>query len=193
MAMLTGSWTRTVSNPFVPEGSRLALPTWGLMLLGLLVGVLQVHLRYPLNIPGHHGLEMMALVLFGRLLSRERWAATILLSGGALSYLVQVPFLSLAHDVKPAVIYLLTGLVADLIFLFTRGRLPMTVNAALIGALAFVTKPVVMYALLLTIGFQSGSFAKHPDWLPFVSHILFGMAGAIGGAALAKAALLRSR
>ena len=189
MAQVTRFWTKTLSNPFVREGTRLSILS--LLLLGAVAGVLHVYLKYPLSIPGRHGLEWMALVLFGRCLSDNRYAATILASGAAGSYLMQSAFLPLAHDFKPALVFMLTGACADIIFRFTRNRLPVLVNAGLIGGLAFISKPLVMYCLFLG-GMKVGSFIKNPDYLPFVSHFLFGMTGGVGGAILARAAMLKT-
>lgn len=188
----TRSWIKTLSNPFVPEGSD-RLSFWGLFLLGCIAGLLHVHLRYPLNIPGHHGIEWFALLMFGRCLSNFRYASTVLASGAAASYLLQSPFLNLAHDIKPALIFMLTGICADFIFRFTKGRLPMVINAAVVSGLAFLSKPIIMYCLFIFTGMQVGMFIKHPDYLPFLSHLLFGMVGGIGGALLAKAAQIKSK
>ena len=40
---------------------------------------------------------------------------------------------------------------------------------------------------------QIGSFIKHPDYLPFISHFLFGAVGGAGGGILAQAVLSSSR
>lgn len=188
MTTNTKSWTKTLSNPFAPD-TRGRLSTAGLILLGVTAGLLHVHLRYPLNISGHHGLEWMALLLFGRFLSTDRHAALSIAAGAAASYLAQSALLPLAHEVKPAFIFLLTGATADILFRVTKDRLPMVVSAGLIGGLAFVTKPMVMYALYLGIGMHVGMFIKHPDYLPFISHLLFGAAGGVGGAILARATM----
>ena len=191
MANITKSWIKTLSNPFVPEGSdRLSLAS--LFLLGCIAGLLHVHLRYPLNIPGHHGIEWFALLMFGRCLSSHRYAASILAGGAATSYLLQSPFLSLAHDIKPALIFLLTGVCTDLIYRISKDKLPMIINAALVSGLAFLSKPLVMYCLFIFTGMKVGMFIKHPDYLPFISHLLFGMTGGAGGAILAKAAMYKT-
>ena len=191
MTQVTRFWTKTLSNPFVHEGTG-RLSNLSLLLLGCIAGLLHVHLKYPLNIPGHHGLEWMALVLFGRYLSDNRYAATVLASGAAASYLSQSAFLALAHDIKPALVFLLTGACADIIFRFTKGRLPAIVNAGVIGGLAFISKPLIMFCLFLG-GMKVGSFIKNPDYLPFISHFLFGVTGGVGGAILARAAMVKNR
>jgi hypothetical protein len=192
MANVTRSWTKTLSNPYAPEARGL-LSVASLLFLGAAAGLLHVHLRYPLNIPGHHGLEWMALLLFGRLLSSQRHAATLLAAGAAASYLLQSPFLALAHDLKPAMVFLLTGAGTDIAFWFSKGRLPLIVKAGLIGGLVFVCKPAVSYVVFLLADMPVGSFIKHPDYLPFISHFLFGTAGGAGGGLLAQAVILANK
>lgn len=191
MTQVTRFWTKTLSNPYAPEGTgRLSLLS--LLLLGGIAGSLHIYLKYPLDIPGHHGLEWMALLLFGRCLSNNRYAATILASGAAGSYLIQASLLAPAYGVKPALVFLLTGACADILFRFGKDRLPLVINAGLIGGLAFVTKPLVMYCLFLG-GMKFGSFMKNPDFLPFISHFLFGLAGGVGGGLAARAARIKHR
>jgi hypothetical protein len=169
------------------------LSSGSLLFLGAAAGLLHVHLRYPLNIPGHHGLEWMALLLFGRLLSDQRAAATLLASGAAASYLLQTPFLNLAHDFKPALVFLLTGAGADILFRYFRVRLPVIVIAGLVGGLVFIGKPAVAYAIFILTDMPIGMFVKHPDYLPFLSHFLFGAVGGAGGGILAQAVVTASQ
>ena len=182
---------QVTSNPFVHEGTgRLSLLS--LLLLGTIAGSLQIYLKYSLDIPGHHGLEWMALLLFGRCLSNNRYAATILAGGAAGSYLIQASLLVPGYGIKPALVFLLTGACADILFRFGKDRLPMIVNAGLIGGLAFVSKPLVMYCLFLG-GMKFGSFMKNPDYLPFLSHFLFGLVGGVGGGLTARATQIKRK
>lgn len=87
---------------------------------------------------------------------------------------------------KPAFIFLLTGFCSDALYPVTRNYLPLTVNAGLIGGLAFIAKPLMMYLLFMLTSLQVGMFVKHPDYLPFVTHFLFGMVGGIGGGMMAR-------
>jgi len=182
------SWTKRLSNLHILDNQG-KLSLGGLLVIGVVAGLLQVHLRYPLNIPGHHGLEWMALLLFGRCLGTQRYAATILASAAAASYLIQSPFVVVAHSMKPAVIFLLTGFCSDALYPVTRKYLPLIVNAGLIGGLAFIVKPLVMYVLFMLASLEVGMFVKHPDYLPFMTHFLFGMVGGIGGGMMAKVVL----
>lgn len=176
-------WTKRLSSPYIHE-DQYALTTGGLLLLGVIAGLLQLHLRYPLNIPGHHGLEWMALLLLGRFCSSDRKAATLVASAAAFTYLVQLPVISSSHSLKPVAVFILTGIASDLMFSVTRKRLNLIVNGALIGGLVFVTKPLIFYGFYLLCGIKFGMFTKHPDYLPFLTHLLFGATGGAGGAIL---------
>lgn len=187
MRTVTKSWEKTLSKLFVLDNQQLSIPS--LLLLGTIAGLMYTHLRYPLNIPGHHGLEWMALVMFGRCLSSQRYAATILATGAVAGYLAQIPLLSLTNEFKPVFVFLISGFFADTIYRQCSGKLPHFISIALTGGLAFITKPTAMYFLFLTANIKVGMFLKHPDYLPFISHFMFGALGAIGGAMLAKATM----
>lgn len=180
--------TKTLSNPFAPdEYGKLSLS--GLILLGVIAGLLHVHLRYPLNIPGHHGLEWMALLMFGRSLSTNRFAAGCIAAGAAGSYLLQLPLLAHAHDLKPALVFLLTGAATDFLYKLSGAGRKSLLSAGTIAGLAFLTKPVVMFLVDLSPDVTMGSFMKHPVYLPFASHFLFGLTGGVLGVLLARLAI----
>jgi hypothetical protein len=155
----------------------------------VIAGLLHVHLRYPLNIPGHHGLEWMALLLFGRSLSSNRFAAGCIAAGAAGSYLLQLPLLAQAHDIKPALVFLLTGAVTDILYNLSGTGRKSLLTAGLIAGLAFFAKPVVMFLVDLSPDITVGSFLKHPVYLPFASHFLFGLTGGVMGSLLARLAI----
>ncbi len=192
MAMTLKYWTKRLSSPYIRD-DRYVLSTCGLLLLGVIAGLLQLHLRYPLNIPGHHGLEWMALLLLGRFSSEDKKAATLVASAAALTYLSQLPLVSASHSLKPAGVFILTGIASDLLFGLTRDRFNLVIKGAFIGGLAFIAKPVIFYALYLLGGLKLGMFVKHPDYLPFVSHFIFGAVGGVGGAILTGCIRTKSR
>ena len=56
-----------------------------LVSLGVAVVVLEQAFRWPLQMPGHHGLEAMALLVLGRLSCSHRWSATLVASSAAVA------------------------------------------------------------------------------------------------------------
>ena len=48
-----------------------------LLLAGVLAIVLHARLRMPINVPGHHGIEFMTVIIAARLASKIKWASSI--------------------------------------------------------------------------------------------------------------------
>ena len=48
-----------------------------LLLAGVLAIVLHARLRIPINVPGHHGIEFMTVIIAARLASKIKWASSI--------------------------------------------------------------------------------------------------------------------
>jgi len=143
--------------------------------LGVVTVVLEQAFRWPLQMPGHHGLEAMALLALGRLCCTNPWSATLVGASAA----VAAPFTGADHGVLMPLFYVLPGVVLDLGY-----RLwPKAVRAALLmlpmlAALAFAAKPVVRVLANQLFGMQFGSLRAGPIY-PIVTHLLFGFLGAL--------------
>ncbi len=57
-------------------------------IIGALAAYMHFNLRIPLNIPGHHGLEFMAIFVLVRLTSNIRYAATASVLGVGILLLI---------------------------------------------------------------------------------------------------------
>ncbi len=158
---------------------------FALFTLGVAAALLHQHLRFGLNIPGRHGLEWMTLLLFGRMQSRNPWAGLMTGSGAAMAYLVQSSFMLLAHDFKPALIYLLNGVCLDLLFKVTPKGLPVIVKGVVLGGVSFLVKPVLDVPLAVLFEVTAGSLGKHGYYYPILTHFIFGSVGAVMGIYLA--------
>lgn len=184
MLINTKLLTKTVLKPFVFDQNA-KLTNTSLIIIGLIAGILRVHLRYPLNIPGHHGLEWMSLLLFGKLLSTNRQAATILSISAATGYILQSPLSSMQQNMTPVLVFLFSGWCIDfLINNFPNKEIKIWI-CALLGGMVFILKPILMYVPYILVEWKIGMFTKHPDYLPFVSHFLFGAAGSALGTFMA--------
>ncbi len=161
-----------------------SLARWELILLvscGALAVVLHQTFRAPLNLPGRHGIEWMALLILGRALSQRRYAGSLASVGAAATSMLPIwgfddPFMPL--------IYLLPGLVMDLAFWMLpklQGKLAFLI---LLGGLAHATKPLARWVIALTSGWAYGSLFYGVAY-PVGSHILFGLIGGFLGAAIA--------
>lgn len=146
------------------------------LLLGLGAGIilLEMAFRMPLKLPGHHGLEAMALMMFGRLSSRHAWAATIVGAGAGTTGLI----LGVGHGALMPLFYLLPGVCLDLAF---RLR-PLSRNSllllALIGGLAWTSRPLIRGLAAQGLDLQFGSLANGLAW-PVITHLIFGTVGAV--------------
>jgi hypothetical protein len=149
-----------------------------LLAVGALAAVAHDLVRWPIKLPGHHGLEWLALLTAARLSSSRRGAAFTVACGAALTAIV-------VHGGPEAVlrpaIYLAQGAAMDALVLLTGGAG---------GALAWVLRGGVVHALSPAIKwaiagsgafqFHFGSLA-HGATLPLLTHLTFGAIGAGAG------------
>lgn len=154
-----------------------------LLSLGILAATLHASFRFPLGLPGHHGLEWMALLVIARHFSSYRWAATLVALGAAGAS--TLPVLGFHNPITPA-LYLLPGLCLDLLFM---ARSTVWLRASwLIGLLAgtaFATKPVLQWLALDLFNSQGqGALIKHGLVYVVAMHFAFGFTGGSIGNAL---------
>ncbi len=169
---------KNTSNVFQTEWSLKW--TEALLLVGGGVLAVVLHRVYDLSLglPGHHGIEWMALLILGRASSKFRGAGT--LSSVGASVASTLPMLQ-GENPYTWLFYLLPGLLMDLAF----GYLPSLANKTwfliLLGGLAHATKPVGQLVMNLLTGWPFGSF-RYGVLYPFASHLVFGMIGGLLGA-----------
>jgi len=146
-----------------------------LMSLGVLAVLIHASFRFPLNLPGHHGLEWMALLMFARLGSSFRWAAGVAAVGAALA--TMVPALGFHNPLTP-LYYLVPAIALDALWLLLPARWHASVPALVaMASVAFLTKPLVQLAGMVT-GVMP---VKAGFSLPYVmaSHFLFALCGGV--------------
>ena len=151
------------------------------ILAGFAVVVLHARFHWPLKLPGHHGLEWMATLIFVRRLSTSQNAASLTaLSAAAATSLPVWGF----HDTSAIWAYLLSGLIIDLAYRHVWLRehlLPLALAAGLTHAL----KPLLHWAAASGFGFEHGSLRQGLAY-PLILHFGFGTSGAITGGWLAR-------
>lgn len=160
-----------------------ALTWWEALLLlgaGAFAVVLHQSFRWPLGLPGHHGIEWMALLLLGRASSRFRGAGSLTSLGAAATALLpgwgfSDPFIWL--------IYLVPGPVMDVAFRYLPRYADKVWFFMLLGGLAHVTKPVIRLVIAVVSGWSFGSF-RYGVAYPIASHFLYGLIGGLLGALL---------
>lgn len=158
--------------------------TWreALILLGLGAGAVILHaiLRWSLKLPGHHGLEWMALLIIARSTSQHRWAASLSSAGASVLSVLPVwgfgdPFIWL--------IYFLPGLMIDVGFNLKPRWQDKAWFLASLGGLAHATKPLVRLLISLVSGWPYGSLLYGLAY-PLATHIVFGFLGGALGAGI---------
>ncbi len=158
-----------------------------LLSLGLAAVVLHAVWDRDLQLPGHHGLEWIALLVIGRTNSRFRWAATASCVGAAA--ISPLPMWGFGDPFMP-LIYFLPGPVIDLGWRLAGRYQDKLWLLAPLCALAFATKPIVRLAISTVLGWPYGSLLYGFAW-PLASHLLWGFLGASAGLGLVKLARKR--
>lgn len=160
-----------------------------LMLLGVLTYVMHKTFHYPLKMPGHHGLEAMALLVIGRLSCTNPWSATLV----CLSALTTASFAAgMGHDASAALIGLAPGLLVDAgVLLFKNWRTQLFVLPFLAG-IGHATKPLVRFGLAETAGLQFGSLRSGVLY-PLSTHFCYGLVGGVVAVLLWRATISRRR
>lgn len=170
---------KTRSNVFPID-----IPAWleALLLIssGTLAVVLHQAFRWPLNLPGHHGIEWIAILMIGRAFSRLGPAGSLTslgaVGGAALTgWIGRDPFIWL--------IYAVPGPLVDLAFRSLPRYSDKIWFFMLLGALAHTTKPLIRLIITIASGWSFGSF-RFGIVYPVASHFLYGLIGGLLGALL---------
>lgn len=168
-------------NSFLSKANLTAVEALSMLGLGALAVVLHQVLRAPLDLPGRHGLEWMALLVIGRSFGRSRYAGSLAGIGAAVTAVL--PIWAGFDDPFIWLIYLLPGPIMDFAFArFSRWQGNLAFLAVL-GGLAHATKPLARWIINLISGFPYGSLLWGVGY-PLATHILFGAAGGLLGGAI---------
>ncbi len=151
-----------------------------LLLIGFAAVALHARLKTPLHIPGHHGLEFMALFMAGKFVSRYKYSMTISAMGASIFALM--PFLSFGNPFMPLT-FLLPGIIAD--FVFNRNEKQNYFFIAIAGGLAYASIPISRELLMFFTGYPFGSLLIGLIY-PFSTHFIFGAVGSVLGALIIK-------
>jgi hypothetical protein len=155
-----------------------------LSLLGALAMILRARLRVPIQLPGHHGLEVMAILMIGRKISTIPVATTISAVAGGLTTLF--PFMGFG-DPFMLPIYILLGVFIDVIYMLVPSFRNYFLLLILLGGLAYMLIPLSRI-LIVTAGlYQYPSLARNGFLYPVMTHFMFGAGGATLGGALVMA------
>lgn len=159
-----------------------------LLFLGAMTYVLHKTFHYPLKMPGHHGLEAMALLVIGRLSCTNSFSATIV----CLSAAATAGLAAGGHDGSAALMGIVPGLVLDAgVYLFRNWRSQIYV-LPLLAALGHATKPLIRSGIFETTGITFGSL-RNGLLYPLSTHFIYGLIGGLVGAVLWRATVSKLR
>jgi hypothetical protein len=148
----------------------------GLAILGALAVLIRAKLRVPLQLPGHHGLEVMALLLIGRKLSNIPVAASI--STGVAALFTFFPFMGFNDPFLP-IVYVIMGATIDLLYKLIRLFRENIIFFTLMGGLAYMVIPLSRILIHFSGLRFYNNIARGGYWYPVWTHFLFGAGGAI--------------
>ena len=179
-AALPKNWSGSTDRTAIDHWSK---PRQLILLfaLGIAGVVLHVTFHLPLKLPGHHGLEWMAILVFARCVSPLKWSASI--TAGSAAILSTLPVWGFSEPLVP-LFYLLPGVVLDMGYRFVPAARASVLWLGVIAALAYACKPVSRYFIAALSDLHFGSLAGGLA-LPLSTHLTF-LTTVILGAALAR-------
>lgn len=180
---MTHGVSQTSSISSSSEAPRSRWLTLALLLgAGLLAGYLHQVFRWPLKLPGRHGMELMAIMIFARCAAgNTRLAGTIVGSGSATMTML----LSHGLALEP-LIFILQGLALDFVYPKARAATAWVTMLVLTAAAVHALKPLLQWTVSLLTGVEAGALASGLAY-PLATHLLFGGIGGLCGALAWKA------
>lgn len=177
---------KSISAPSLSGAVPVALEYLILFGIGIIAILLHARLRTPLNLPGHHGLEFMALLMAGRVASNTRWASSI--SSLGIGLMLLFPAFGF-KDPLMGINYMLPGVMIDFLYAHTRHYKWQLLMLALVSGVAYAMIPFSRLIIHLVSGFPYGAFAKNGYLVTFAGFLFFGMAGGFAGAGITNSLL----
>ena len=181
MTTVNGELSAKTQSSSFPTSTHLTRQE-ALLLLGLgavIVAMVKVF-DFSLGLPGHTGVQWLALLLIGRTTSNYRWTASV--SGVGSAVVSLLPFWGFGDPLK-WLSFLLVAVALDVMFnLFTRWQ-HAVLFLTIIGGLAHAIKPLSRALISSVTGLQYTSLLTGVLY-PTATHLLFGFIGAFLGAGM---------
>jgi len=149
--------------------------------IGIIAILLHARLRTPLNLPGHHGLEFMALLMAGRSASRIPWASTV--SSMGIGLVLLFPAFGF-NDPFMGINYMFPGIVIDVLYDMTSKPNRYLLRMSLVAGIAYAMIPLSRLMIHFLSGYPYGTFVKHGYIYSFAGFLFFGMAGGFVGSGI---------
>ncbi len=153
-----------------------------LLFLGMIAIFAHARFRSGINIPGHHGLEFMALLMVGRAASKIKWAS-LFFSIGVISLLF-IPFLGFKNPIM-SFVFLIPGISVDIFYNSIKKYNNKIWFLSLVGGISYGLVPIIRLLLTEFTGIIHKSLLLTPVYT-ITTHIIFGTIGSIIGVALIR-------
>lgn len=149
-----------------------------MFLLGSFAMLLHAVLRIPMRLPGHHGIEFMALLIGSRLWNTQRFSSSMFSLG--VASVIFMPFMGF-HDPFMSLVYVLPGLFIDVVYIkiFKFNKNIWLISFA--AGIAFLLIPVSRFILSMSTGIFYGSLLNGLLY-PVLTHFIFAFIGSLIGA-----------
>lgn len=154
-----------------------------ILLAGTLAIVLHARLRIPMNVPGHHGIEFMAIIVAVRLASKMKWAASI--SALGIGVFILFPILGF-KDPMMGFNYMLPCVFMDFAYNQVKFNKYKNILIAISAGLAYMLIPISRIITTFATGYPYSTFLKHGFITPVVTFFIFGLLGGLLGTGLYK-------
>ena len=149
-----------------------------LLMAGVMAIVLHARLRTPINIPGHHGIEFMTIIIASRLSSKMKWASSI--SALGIGIFILFPVLGF-KDPMMGFNYMLPLFLVDVAYNFIKSDKHKRLIVALAAGFGYMLIPLSRIMLSLTTGYPYSTFLKHGFATPVFTFFFFGLLGGLLG------------
>ncbi len=178
MTNLTGNpLAKTYSGKYHPD-LVLAFQLFMLVLTGATAIVLHAKFRNPISLPGHHGIEFMALISYMSLKIKFKTRGLFFSFGvGAMLF---VPFLGFTDPFAPLIFMLPAIVLCALMDAFKKIRIIQVIALPLFGGLAYMMIPLIRFFVYSSTGFPYKSIILYPVY-SFSMHFVFGVIGTLLG------------
>lgn len=177
------SQIKTISGLTHSRSLGMLLEVLFLLGIGAVAILLHARFRSPINIPGHHGIEFMALLLLGRVSSNLRFASSISSLGIGLFLLFPVFGFS---DPMMGFNYMLPGMFLDISYQLGGKMNTKIWFLAIIAGFSYMMIPISRLLISTFSGYQYLAFIKHGFLVPFATHLLFGLSGGLLGTGVSR-------
>ncbi len=173
--MIGKQQVNSTSRSLAPDLTSVAIEAAMLFLAGAFAMFIHVRVKYGLHIPGNHGLDFMAILMAGRMVSKLRYSSIFMALG--IGVMIMLPFMGFKNPVS-AIGYMLPVFVLDFIYSNLSENRRKGWLMAVFGGLSYMMVPLFRIILMMLTGLAYPAAIKYGTVLaPIAGFFIFGMLG----------------